>query len=118
MKGSRQEITYAKRVKAAVDQATAQGRLPSMGARIEEILAEPLENYPDEVMSLDLLPTLDDFTFTGWTARFAPVECRQYLLGQQYVIDAPCPLVGWKPIRQGVLTGGISSKIAKFSLPK
>lgn len=108
MKGGRAELNRADKIRRAVEKATRQGRLASVGARIEEILGFPLERYPDEILPLSLLPTLDGFKFIGWTEDFAQVECQQDQVGETYIISASIPIVGWKPIRVRPLTGRIA----------
>jgi len=107
MKRGREEMRRALLIKQVVDRVAAQGKLVCIGARLEELLGFPIENYPDEIMSLDLLPTMDGFKFIAWTAEFEPVECHQYLIGETFVTSADCPIVGWKPIRNTPLDGRI-----------
>lgn len=104
MKGSRAETARAARIRAAVTFLSAGRPVVSPGARLEELLGFPLDNYPDEIMPLELLPTMDGLEFVGWTADFLPVECRQFLVGDTLMNSAKTPLVGWKPKRMGILT--------------
>lgn len=107
---------HAQAVKDAVDKACKGGKLASPGARIEEILGVPLPNYPDEIMPLDLLPTVDGLKFIGWTPDFIPVEMEQAGIGVMDGKTTACIqvaiegqpnadfIVGWKPIRRAALT--------------
>lgn len=100
MKNGKADIERAKRIQAAVDAVCkTRHEFTSLGARIEEVLGEPLATYPDEILSMDLLPSIDGFQFIGWDADFNPVECRQDKVGEKWMVSANVPLVGWKPKR-------------------
>lgn len=108
----------AEAIKAAVDKVCLESKrriIRNPGARIEEVCGFPLRNYPDEVIPLELLPTIDGFRFIGWTADFIPVEMEQAAVGIvdgkptaciQVAIEGqtePDYIVGWKPLRRAPL---------------
>ncbi len=102
MKHGKAIIARADRIRAAVTAAVIGKGCPCPGARIEEILGEEIVRYPDQIMSLDLLPSLDLFEFIGYDSDFNELPCLQleYAPGK-FTVDAGTPLVGWKPLRMG-----------------
>lgn len=102
MKQGKAIIARAARIRAAVTAAVAGKGCPCPGARIEELLGEEIARYPDQIMSLDLLPSLDSFEFIGFDSDFNELACLQleYAPGK-FACDAGTPLVGWKPLRMG-----------------
>lgn len=110
MKQGKAIIARAARIQAAVTAAVAGNGCPCPGARIEELLGEEIAQYPDQIMSLDVLPSVDGFEFIGFDADFNMIECTQVEFApDKYAIGCDVPLVGWKPLRMGdtALTGRI-----------
>lgn len=97
MKKSDQQARAA-RIRAAVTAAVAKS-CASPGARIEEILGEEIARYPDQIMSLDVLPTIE-MEFIGYDADFNEHWVEQFAPGKFWINGDFC-LVGWKPIRMG-----------------
>lgn len=121
----------AEAIKKAVDQVCLQSKRRSVnrpGPRIEEICGFPLRNYPDEVIPLALLPTIDGYKFIGWTPDFIPVEMEQAAVTMQngkvthciqVAINGEEPeyIVAWKPLRRAVLAVNIGPAQPPLNLP-
>lgn len=102
MKHGKAIIARAARIRAAVTAAVAGKGCPCPGARIEELLGEEITQYPDQIMSLDVLPSVDGFKYIAFDMDFNEVVCEQveYAPGK-LLSSSPVPLVGWKPLRMG-----------------
>lgn len=115
MKGSRQEIKHAERIKRAVD-AIVFARGGTSQDVIEEAIGINLDDLPKDIRPLDQIPETDAFEFIGFDADFNAIECRQDLIGQKLIVNSSVPIVGWMPKKKEPLAGGIGKITAKNGL--